>query len=178
MNHLQQSQQTLKAAKYIEYGLKTSIIEHYTQLPVKYLRTLCKDVTGKSPTSGQLITVPRLFKNKRAAIACILFVSIYLKANHSSSRRVDLELLLSAFDCFTNQLVQLDEMNEDKLSFNINDAWVLMNAYMNHIIEFVPCCCGSVSVSSQVFDVETKCPFCAFGGHFRYGLEDLDVLLG
>ena len=45
MNHLQQSQQTIRVAKYIQHGFKTCIISQYTQLSAKYIRTLMKELT-------------------------------------------------------------------------------------------------------------------------------------
>ncbi len=161
MDRLEQSHLIINAAKYIQYGLRTAIIAQHTQLSLKYLRSLVKDITGKSAVSGQNITIPRLFKSKRDTIACILFVSIYNKANTSQHRQVDLDLLIKAFDCFSVQVSQLESFTHNKTMLSINDAWVLMNGYLNQIIELTPCCCGSVVVTSQVFELDSRCPFCA-----------------
>ncbi|RYV04133.1 hypothetical protein SOPP22_01660 [Shewanella sp. OPT22] len=160
MNKLAQSLNTIKAARYIEQSLKVQIIARYTELPEKYLRTLVKELTGRAPSSGRLITSQRLFRNKRTITACILFVSIYLRFDEQQTKEVDLEILSNAYEQFTKQALLSETLNHQQCSFTINDAWVLINAYKDKVIQLSPCPCGNAKLVSQDIQVDERCWFC------------------
>ncbi|MBM7074441.1 hypothetical protein JQC92_20855 [Shewanella sp. 202IG2-18] len=166
MNKLSQSLQTIKAARYIGQNLKVQIIARYTELPEKYLRALVKELTGRAPSSGRLITTQRLFRNKRTITACILFVSIYLRLDEQKNNDVDLEILINAYKQFTKQAVLFEVLNHPQCSFTINDAWVLINAYLDKVIQLSPCPCGNVKLISRDIQIDERCWFC--GSVARY----------
>ena len=160
MNKLAQSLNTIKAARYIEQNIKIQIIARYTELSEKYLRALTKEISGHAPSSGRLITIQRLFRNKRTTIACILFVSIYLRFDENKNKCVDLETLLHAYEHFSKQVEQSETLNHPQCAFTINDAWVLINAYLNKVIQLSPCSCGSMKLVSKVIQIDERCWFC------------------
>lgn len=172
MNRLQHSQQTIMVAKYIEHGVKTCIISHYTQLSAKYIRALMKEITGKASSSGQLIQVPRLFKSRCAAISSILLISIYHKVSPLTEqpRLVDLDLLIKVYEHF---VLQVAHHQDNQPIITINDAWVLIDAYLNHDITLQPCDCGKVTVTSNAYEFEQSCPFCALKEQHHFNLKGL-----
>ncbi len=170
MNRLEQSKQTIRAAKYIQHGLKTNLIALDTNLPVKYVRDLIRDITGKSPTSGQLVEVPRLFKSKRSIMASVLLLVTYQKiAPKQNNATVNLDALIMAFDCYCKQTSGLlgFESNQCGNPLSINDAWVLANALSTEQIELSFCRCGCVVIIADKLDTYMNCPFCYHLGKLK-----------
>ncbi len=164
MTRVEHSEQTIKAAKYIQYGLKTRFISQETKLPAKYVRELNKDITGHSQLPGQLASVSTLLKTKKSLMLCILLLTIYQKsASPLTTTTINLDRLITIFDCFTrhiNKLKTLQNSQQDTL-FTINNAWVLINALLNNEIQLSHCHCGCTVIITDSLPITLKCPFCS-----------------
>ncbi len=171
MTRVEHSEQTIKAAKYIQYGLKTRFIIQETKLPAKYVRELIKDITGRSQLSGQLASVSTLLKTKNSLMLCILLLTIYQQSGPPlATTTIDLDRLIIVFDCFTKHINTLKEMRNrhQETMFTINNAWVLISSLLNNEIQLSQCHCGCTVIITDSLPITLKCPFCSHVKPLRF----------
>ncbi len=171
MTRVEHSEQTIKAAKYIQYGLKTRFISQETKLSAKYLRELFKDITGRAPLPGQLASVSTLLKTKKSLILCILLLTIYQQSAPSlATTSINLDRLIIVFDCFTKHINKLKntQNQHQETMFTINNAWVLINALLNKEIQLSHCHCGCTIIITDSLPITLKCPFCSHAKPLRF----------
>lgn len=168
MNKLQQSEQTIRAANFVEYGVRTSIIVKETGLSLKYIRALAKEITGKSPTSGQLAEVPRLLKTKKSIMMSTLLLSIYRKLHAQSLFKLEnegrfLEQVIQAYEYLEIQVANLETFNKNSTPqiITINEAWVLLRSYQNNEMHLTACSCGCLKLH-LIGQKKQECPFCFY----------------
>ncbi|MCL1077597.1 FlhC family transcriptional regulator [Parashewanella spongiae] len=168
MNKLQHSEQTIRAATFVEYGVRTSIIVKETGLSHKYVRALAKEITGKSPISGQLAEVTRLIKTKKSLMLSTLLLSIHRKLHTQSlfkpgSEGCFLEQVIQAYEHLEIQVDNLEtfSINATPQLITINEAWVLLRSYLNYEIQLSVCTCGCLKLH-VIGQKKQACPFCFY----------------
>ena len=90
--------------------------------------------TGKlinpPPKSGQLPDIESIIKTKRAQIEASLLLSIYQKLETAQHRKVDIDTLQKAYDFYQNLRGGLKLESSRWKNFSINEAWILVRAYL------------------------------------------------
>ena len=159
MSTLDKSRKTVRAAELLELGLRTSIVAQETGLTAEAVRQIHREVNQASPKSGQLPDIESLLKTKRSQIEAVLLFAIYSRLIQKSHNKLNLQQLQKAY-CFYQELrSELKLTNTSWKNFTINEAWVLIRAFVTQQVSRSWCQCGGCSL--QLRDRQKiKCPFC------------------
>ena len=159
MNTLEKSRNTIKAAELLELGLRTSIVVQETGLSAEAVRQIHREVNQSPPKSGQLPDIESIIKTKRAQIEASLLLSIYQKLDTAQHRKVDIDNLQKAYDFYQNLRGGLKLESSRWKSFSINEAWILVRAYLIEQVTIDWCQCGACSLQYAPAPI-AKCLFC------------------
>ncbi|RYV01662.1 hypothetical protein SOPP22_14955 [Shewanella sp. OPT22] len=90
-----------------------------------------------------------------------LIRSLLIIGSFKQNTDLDIELLIKAYEQFTAQADNISDFNLVK-ELSINDAWVLIHALLNNVIQLSRCSCGTARIESSVYEIREKCPFCDY----------------
>ena len=140
---LQDSQQIERAAALIRVGARMQVLESETNLSYERLLRLYKEVSGKSPSKGQLPFSTDWFLSWQENIHSSLFLNIY----EYLSKSMDLDsidILTKAYRLYSEQIVAAEV--DPLLSFT--RAWRLVKFVDANMLNMTPCSsCGGKFVT-------------------------------
>ena len=160
MNHIKRSQSVLTAAELIQLGLNTCVIAEQTELPIKHIRTLTKEINATAPKQ-HLPELQHIIKTSSLLKQALLLVRVCQKLIDSNYiLPFNIEAFLSIYNAYLilGKRIQCKEMAFKPLS--INHAWVLVNGFINEAVQLVPCDCMSYALEFTELQIKFKCPFC------------------
>lgn len=138
---LTESKQIERAVSLIQLGARLQVLESETDLSYERLLRLYKEVSGRSPSKGQLPFSTDWFLTWQPNVHSSLFMNTYNYIAKSSDLD-DIDAVIKAYKLYTEQ-VKVCGL-EDLLS--VTRAWRLVKFVNNNMLSMTPC---------------TKC-----GGHF------------
>ena len=140
---LNESRDINRAVTLIDLGARLQVLESETDLSYERLLRLYKEVSGKSPSKGQLPFSTDWFLTWQENIHSSLFLNVYEYLSKSSDLD-DIDMMVKAFRLYKEQVQALEV--EPLLSFT--RAWRLVKFVDANMLSMTKCsCCGGKFVS-------------------------------
>jgi flagellar transcriptional activator FlhC len=140
---LQDSQQIERAAALIRMGARMQVLESETDLSYERLLRLYKEVSGKSPSKGQLPFSTDWFLSWQENIHSSLFLNIYEYLSKSMDMD-SIDILTKAYRLYSEQIVAAEV--DPLLSFT--RAWRLVKFVDANMLNMTQCSsCGGKFVT-------------------------------
>jgi flagellar transcriptional activator FlhC len=137
------SQQIERAAALIRMGARMQVLESETDLSYERLLRLYKEVSGKSPSKGQLPFSTDWFLSWQENIHSSLFLNIYEYLSKSMDMD-SIDILTKAYRLYSEQIVAAEV--DPLLSFT--RAWRLVKFVDANMLNMTKCCeCGGKFVT-------------------------------
>ncbi|ROR25030.1 flagellar transcriptional activator FlhC [Comamonas sp. BIGb0124] len=135
---LQEARQVERAIKLIELGARLQVLESETDLSYERLLRLYKEVSGRSPSKGQLPFSIDWFLTWQPNIHSSLFLNIFEYVSHESDAdRID--DIIRAYGLYSEQMLGCGL--ESQLTFT--RAWRLVKFVGASMLTMTACsCCG------------------------------------
>jgi len=149
------------AIQLVQRGLRTTPVRLLTCLPDAEIRTLYRNMHGKSPPSGDAPSSASLFPTRRTQAQVSLFASIYRRIGGPGVlRNVNANALIKGYDLFRE--LTLPRFGAAKGLLDFTGAWVIArdlrsgSAILNHCPD-----CRVHYLVAENSDLPPTCPYCA-----------------
>ena len=151
------------AVDLIERGLRISIVSHLTGVHPKTLRTLHRELHGRSPPSGPLPSAAAILATRTAQAMASVFALCYRTVGGTGIfDQLELHALLTAYELYRELVEAFLSDASSRPSLGINEAWVLARDLQTGAVYFRDCphcavryLCARESLSPP------GCPICA-----------------
>jgi flagellar transcriptional activator FlhC len=135
---LTESRQIERAVSLIQLGARLQVLESETDLSYERLLRLYKEVSGRSPSKGQLPFSTDWFLTWQPNIHSSLFMNIYQYLSKASELE-EIDAVIKAYRLYSEQITTCGL--EDLLS--ITRAWRLVKFVNNNMLSMTKCAkCG------------------------------------
>lgn len=140
---LNETRQIERAVTLIQLGARLQVLETETSLSYERLLRLYKEVSGKSPSKGQLPFSTDWFLTWQPNIHASLFLNIHEYISKTSALE-EIDSVIKAYSLYAEQMLACDV--EPLLS--VTRAWRLMKFVDNGMLTMTRCThCGGLFVS-------------------------------
>jgi len=140
---LNETRQIERAVTLIQLGARLQVLETETSLSYERLLRLYKEVSGKSPSKGQLPFSTDWFLTWQPNIHASLFLNIHEYISKTSALE-EIDSVIKAYSLYSEQMLACDV--EPLLS--VTRAWRLMKFVDNGMLTMTRCThCGGLFVS-------------------------------
>lgn len=135
---LNESRQIERAVNLINLGARLQVLESETDLSYERLLRLYKEVSGKSPSKGQLPFSTDWFLTWQPNVHASLFLNIHQYLSKASELD-DIDAIIKAYRLYSEQ-VQVCGLEE---LLSVTRAWRLVKFVNNTMLRLTPCStCG------------------------------------
>ena len=154
---LQESRQIERAVSLIQLGARLQVLESETDLSYERLLRLYKEVSGRSPSKGQLPFSTDWFLTWQPNIHASLFMNIYQYLSKASDLE-DIDAVIKAYRLYSEQIHTCGL--EDLLS--VTRAWRLVKFVNNNMLSMTRCskCGGHFVTESYQSQRQYVCGLC------------------
>ena len=144
---LNDSKQVERAVSLIQLGARLQVLESETDLSYERLLRLYKEVSGKSPSKGQLPFSTDWFMTWQPNIHASLFMAYHrFLREHTQLRGLD--LIIKAFRMYLEQV----RRNNMEPALSLTRAWTMVRFFDANMLALATCkCCGGQFVA-HAFD--------------------------
>ena len=152
-----------RAVELIVRGMRLSIVSQVTNIPLKPLRSLHREILGRAPTAGPLPSTCRIFATRSAQASASLLAALYRSAGDSGIYdRIDMTALLSAYDLYRELLAVAVSPASSVKRLDINQAWIIARDIRTGAAYFQACRhCHIRFLSAADARSPPNCPICA-----------------
>lgn len=176
---IKQHDQISRAIDLIRRGYRTKIVYLETGVPQAKIRSIHKELFGRSPWSGQLPEAERILNTRVRAIDASLLIHLYRKVYHlKAEAQIDIDALSMAHDAYKS-LREEWGMLSARDPIDVNEAWVLARDLRSrHLVTSVCPTCGFHYVWSVTQERTPSCPTCSLSAESRRSSEKNHILDG
>lgn len=147
----------------IQRGLRLSIVSHTTGIPLKTLRSLHREIHGRSPPSGQMPSMRGMLATRQAQAITSLFAALYHSVGGAGIYAgIDLTALLAAHDLYLSLLEEIIPCEPSAKPLDITQAWVIARDIRTGAAYFQACrTCLIRYLYALDCRLSLRCPICA-----------------
>lgn len=155
---VEEHQKTAQALTLIRCGFRTKIVEHATGLRMRIVRSLYREIWGRSPTAGMLPQSVNVVKSWERLAQASLFADVYHGLHGSVIyRQVDITRVLHAYRAYAMLHAQMALPNQ---LLDINAAWVIARDLRAGTARLARCKCGYPTMLLAHQHKRMLCPIC------------------
>jgi len=150
------------AVALIQRGLRLSIVSHTTDIPLKTLRSLHREIHGRSPLSGQLPSLRSMLATRLGQAVASVFAALYRSVGGSGVfDRIELTALLAAHDLYLSLLEEIIPCEPSVKPLDINQGWVIARDIRTGTVYFQDCrVCRIRYIVAVDIRLSPRCPIC------------------
>ncbi len=151
------------AISLLRRGMHVSIVSHITQINPKILRPLVRELIGKRPVSGQMVSTSGILRNRAVQASASVFAVLYRASGGSGIfGKIDLKDFLAAYDRYLALAGEITPSNTQPIPIDITQAWVIARDVQTGAAYFQSCRrCHIQYLLAGDSHMPPSCPICA-----------------
>ena len=151
------------AVALIHRGMRLSIVSHVTGIQPKTLRSLCREIHGCRPVSGQIPSTSGILVTRWAQAMASVLAALYRTASGTGIYdQINLSALLVAYDIYLQFMGDVTSPTSPVKLLNITQAWVIARDIRTGVVYFRKCShCGVDYICTLDCRLSPSCPICA-----------------